>query len=111
MELRKVSEKDNPLFCRKEVVFCAASSPTPSRAKVAEAVSVACKCAKDCVVVDKVEQKFGTKTVEVRAKVYKSADDARRVESKYKFARLERSGRKKEAAKAPAAEAAKTPAA
>ena len=99
MELKKVSEKDNALFGRREVVFTATSSPTPSRDKIAEAVSVACKCAKDCVVVDRVGQKFGTKTVEVRAKVYKSADAAKSVEQKYKFARLERSAKKKEAAK------------
>jgi ribosomal protein S24E len=99
MELKKVSEKDNALFGRREVVFTATVSPTPSRDKIAEAVSVACKCAKECVVVDNIGQKFGTKTVEVHAKVYKSADEAKKVESKYKFARLERSAKKKEAAK------------
>ena len=99
MELKKVSEKDNALFGRKEVAFTATASPTPSRDKIAEAVSVACKCAKDCVVVDKVGQKFGTKTVEIRAKVYKSADEARKVERNYKFARIERSAKKKDAAK------------
>jgi len=100
MELKKVSEKENALFGRKEVVFTATSSPTPSRDKVAEAVSVACKCAKDCVVVDAVGQKFGTKNVEIRAKVYKSADEAKKVERAYKFARVERSAKKKEEKKA-----------
>jgi ribosomal protein S24E len=100
MELKKVSEKENPLFDRKEVVFTASASPTPSRDKVAEAVSVACKCAKDHVVVDKVGQKFGTKVVEIHAKVYKSAEAAAKVEQKYKFARIERSAKKKEEKKA-----------
>ena len=99
MELKKVSEKENALFGRKEVAFTATCSPTPSRDKIAEAVSVACKCAKDCVVVDKVGQKFGTKTVQVHAKVYKSADEAKKVERNYKFARIERSAKKKDAAK------------
>lgn len=99
MELKKVSEKENTLFGRREVVFTATGSPTPSRDRIAEAVSVACKCAKDCVVVDKVDQKFGTKNVEVHAKVYKSADAAKSVERAYKFARIERSAKKKDAAK------------
>jgi ribosomal protein S24E len=99
MELKKISEKENALFDRREVVFTATASPTPSRDKIAEAVSVACKCAKDCVVVDRIGQKFGTKTVQIHAKVYKSADAARKSEAAYKFARLERSAKKKDAAK------------
>jgi len=100
MELKKISEKENALFGRKEVVFAATGSPTPSRDKVAESVSVACKCSKDCVVIDRIGQKFGTKIVEIHAMVYKSAEAAKKTESNYKFARLERSAKKKEEKKA-----------
>jgi len=37
--------------------------------------------------------------VQVSAKVYKSADEAKKVERTYKFARIERSAKKKDAAK------------
>lgn len=94
MELKLVSEKDNPLFDRKEIVYTAASSPTPSRDKVAEAVSKEAKCAADCVIIDKIQQRFGQKRVTVYAKVYKTAEAAKKVERKYKFARLERSAKK-----------------
>ena len=98
MELKLISEKDNPNFERKELVYEAPSAPTPSRAKVTEAIAIAAKCPKDCVIIDKIDQKFGKKTVLVYAKAYKSADEAKKHERKYKFARLERSaGKKKEA--------------
>ena len=96
MELKLVSEKENPLFSRKEIVYDAPSAPTPSRDKIADAVALAAKCSKDCVVIDRIEQKFGSKRVKVYAKAYKSAADAKKHEMKFKFARLERSAKKKE---------------
>ena len=97
MELKMVSENENPLFGRREVVYIAPSSPTPSREKVVQAIADKCKCAKECVVVDCIDQRFGKKSVEVRAKVYKSAEDAKRTERGYKFARLSKLQKKKEA--------------
>lgn len=97
MELKLVSERDNPLFGRREMVYSAASSPTPPVEKVAQAVAIEAKCAKECVVIDRVEQKFGQRRVRVVAKVYSSAEDAKRYERAYKFARVERDSKKKEA--------------
>ena|SRR3989338_1386406 len=95
MELKLVSETDNPLFGRKEVVYKAAGAPTPSRAKVTQAISDLRKCAKDAVVIDKIGQGFGQKTVTIEAMVYSTGEKAHQTERKYKFARLERSAGKK----------------
>ncbi len=76
MKVELVSEKDNPLLDRKEVVVRLSDySATPSRTELLEELPKALRSAgKDCVYILKVEQHYGSKHALVHAQVYSSKD-------------------------------------
>ena len=89
MELTVKSEKDNPLFDRKEVtVQIGHISVTPSRKDVLEAL--ASKFGhKESIVIDQITHAFGRKSVQVSAKIYSKAETMKQTEPAYKQARTE----------------------
>ncbi|MFH1056639.1 MAG: hypothetical protein V1717_02480 [Candidatus Micrarchaeota archaeon] len=82
-----VLEKENKLFDRKEVVAeFDSQAGTVSRKHVLQELK---KKYQGEIVVESVEQKFGKKTVLVKARVYANAEKARAIEPKWRFERTE----------------------
>jgi len=86
MEIKVISEKENPLLKRKEVYFQVEHSQTgntPPRLEVRKAVATALKKDADLVFVKKIETKTGTHTAVGLANVYDSVEQAKLIEPKY----------------------------
>jgi small subunit ribosomal protein S24e len=90
MEVKIVSEKENPLLKRRELYFQVEhnqTGSTPSRLEVRKAVAAVLKRDADLVFIKKVETKTGTRTAFGVANVYDSVEQARLIEPKYIVAR------------------------
>jgi len=86
MEIKIVSEKENPLLKRKEVYFRVEHSQTgntPPRLEVRKALATALKKDADLVFVKKMETKTGTHTAVGLANVYDSVEQAKLIEPRY----------------------------
>ncbi len=89
MELIVKSEKDNPLFDRKEVaVTLSQITLTPSRKEVLDALAQKFGH-KESIVIDKITHHFGRKSVQVDAKIYTKTETMKETEPAYKLARTE----------------------
>jgi len=87
VEIRITSQRENPLFNRKEVVFeVELKGATPSRKMIKEALAQKMGVDAKLVVVEKVSQEFGRSGARGKANVYSSENDAA-AERKYRFAR------------------------
>ncbi|MEM4255383.1 MAG: hypothetical protein QXR53_03575 [Candidatus Norongarragalinales archaeon] len=83
--MKVVEEKENKLFERKEItVEIDTPAGTPSRKQVLEELK---KKFQGEVVVEKIEQKFGSKNVTVKARVYASAEKAASFEPEWRMQR------------------------
>lgn len=99
MSLKVLSKKRNDLFSREELTCqMQVENATPSRKNALDALCNATGAGKEKVVIDEIVQKFGAKTVEVRARVYDSPDALKKFELDYKTKRV------KDAAAKPAAQ-------
>lgn len=86
MEIKMVSEKENPLLKRKEVRFRikhGQTGSTPPRLEVRKAVASALKAKVSLVFVKELTTKTGTRVAVGSASVYDSIDQARLVEPEY----------------------------
>lgn len=85
MEIEIDGKRENLLLNRVEVEFTVAhvAEPTPKRDQVREELAKLLKVTKDRVVVDHMESSFGKGATAGYAKVYKSKEDALKVESDY----------------------------
>jgi len=86
MEVKIVSEKENPLLKRREVHFRVEHSQTgstPPRPEVRKGVASALKKDADLVFVKKLETKTGTNSAVGVANVYDSIEQARLIEPEY----------------------------
>jgi small subunit ribosomal protein S24e len=86
MEVKIVSEKENPLLKRRELYFQVEHSQTgstPPRLDVRKAVATVLKKDVDLVFVKKLETKTGTHTAYGAANVYDSVEQARLIEPEY----------------------------
>ena len=86
MEVKIVSEKENPLLKRRELYFQVEHSQTgstPPRLEVRKAVATVLKKDADLVFVKKLETKTGTHTAFGVANVYDSVEQARLIEPEY----------------------------
>jgi ribosomal protein S24E len=86
MKVKIVSETENPLLKRKEVVFQVEhdqTGSTPPRLEVRQAVSNTLKKEVDLVFIKKIETKTGTHTAVGLANVYDSPEQARLIEPEY----------------------------
>ena len=103
MEIEIEGKRENLLLNRVEVDFKLAhgAEPTPKRDQVREELAKLMKVTKDRVVVDHMESSFGKGETTGYAKVYKTKEDALKVESDYILVRngLAQKKVKQEAAK------------
>jgi small subunit ribosomal protein S24e len=85
MEVKIISEKDNPLLKRKEVRFHVRhdAAATPPRPEVRKAVADALKTNVDLVFVKKFETRSGMHMAVGVANLYDSVDHAKLVEPEY----------------------------
>ncbi|MHB1434812.1 MAG: 30S ribosomal protein S24e [Thermoplasmata archaeon] len=82
MEIRLVDQRPNPLLHRQELRFevAHATQPTPGREEVRAEIAKQVGVAKDRVVVERMQARFGTATTIGEAMVYESTDLAQRTE-------------------------------
>ena len=85
MELEIVAKRDNPLLKRTEVRFRVThpSEPSPQRGALRDQLAKALHATRDIVIVDFSRSEFGRSASRGYAKVYKSKEDALRVERKH----------------------------
>jgi small subunit ribosomal protein S24e len=86
MEVKVISEKQNPMLKRREVSFQVEhkeTGSTPSRPEIRKAVAVALKTDENTVFVKRFETKTGTSTAFGVANVYDSMEEAKLVEPEY----------------------------
>lgn len=85
MEIKIISQKENPLLKRKEVQFDVEHDmgSTPPRLEVRRAVAIALKSNADLVFIKKFETKTGTHTAAGTANLYESVEQARLIEPEY----------------------------
>ncbi len=95
MKIEVLTEKNNPLLDRKELVVAVADyDATPKRDELAGEVAKKSGCEKECVYVEKLAQGFGAKKARAFVHVYSSAAaHAKRVHKKA----MRTSGKKKTA--------------
>jgi len=85
MEIKILSQNDNPLLKRKEIRFDVAhvASATPTRLEIRRAVADALKANVDLLFVKKFETRPGMHTAAGVANLYDSADQAKLIEPEY----------------------------
>jgi small subunit ribosomal protein S24e len=107
MEIEIVSKKENVLLPRTEVRFKAshANEATPKRESVREKLAGALNVKKDTIVVDSMDSDFGRALTAGYARIYKTADEAKKHERWYLLKRnnFEGIGEKKKKVEAPKA--------
>ena len=112
MEIRLVDQRPNPLLHRQELRFevAHATQPTPGREEVRSEIAKQVGVAKDRVVVERMQARFGTATTVGEAMVYESTEIAKRTEREHILIRnklKEKAGAIPPADAAPAAPAAR----
>lgn len=85
MEIKIISQKENPLLKRKEIQFNVEheTGSTPPRQEVRKAVAVALKSNVDLVFIRRFETKTGTHIAIGTANLYDSVGQARLIEPEY----------------------------
>ena len=86
MEIKIISEKENPLLKRREIHFQVKheqNGSTPPRLEFRKAIANKLKAKVDLVFVKKIETKTGTHTAVGLVNVYDSVDQAKLVEPEY----------------------------
>ena len=86
MEVKIVSEKENPLLKRKEVSFRVeheSDGSTPPRLEIRKAVASALKRNIDFVFIKRLKTRTGTRSAVGLANVYDSVEQARLIEPEY----------------------------
>jgi len=83
MELQIIQEKENNLLSRKEVsAKIMFDGTTPSRKDVQKELAKAIKAKEDMLVIQKIDNGFGTTTAKITANVYSDAKMLERIERK-----------------------------
>jgi small subunit ribosomal protein S24e len=104
MDVKITEQKDNPILRRKEIRFVASfSGPTPSRKEIKESLCSKLGADGPLIVIDVLEQVYGSQDVKGYAKIYASKEDMS-IESKHKIERDAGVKKEKKAEKAPAKE-------
>jgi small subunit ribosomal protein S24e len=86
MEVKVVSEKQNPMLRRKEVSFQVEhgqAGSTPSRAEVRKAIATTLRIDESIVFVKKFETKTGTHIAVGIANIYDTIEQAKSIEPQY----------------------------
>jgi small subunit ribosomal protein S24e len=102
MEVKIVSEKENPLLKRKEVGFRIEQGPqgkTPQRLEVKKAIAAELKISEERVFVKRMRTMTGTSTAVGVANAYETVEQAKLVEPEYILKRNSPPEKPKEEAK------------
>jgi len=85
MEIKIISQKQNPLLKRKEIQFDVQheAGSTPPRLEVRRAVAAALKANVDLVFIKRFETRTGTQSAAGTAHLYESAEQAKLIEPEY----------------------------
>ncbi len=86
MEIKVLSEKQNPMLKRREISFRVEhgqSGSTPSRQDVRRAVATILKIEENVVFLKKLQTRTGTQTAIGLVNVYETVEQAKRVEPEY----------------------------
>jgi small subunit ribosomal protein S24e len=86
MDVKILSQSENPLLKRKEIRFEAdheKTGSTPTRLEIRRAVADAMKANVDLIFIKKFETKTGTHTAAGTANLYDSAEQAKLIEPEY----------------------------
>lgn len=82
--MKILSDSENVLLHRREIVAHYSSESNPGFGKVSDEVAQNFKAGKDCVVVKGVESGFGSGQFKVTAYIYKDAESLKAIEPKKK---------------------------
>ena len=96
MELKILHEIESILFKRKDYLYeVSFEGPTPSFDQIKKLIMESSKVDEDLLVVKKIKQKYGTRKVEISARIYNSPEDLKRTEIRSKKTK-KKEGKKKE---------------
>ena len=84
MDLKIISQKENPLFKRKEIEAEFSSEISPKREVLAKLVAHKFSSSSDAVMIKRVKGKFGSKTFSLAANIYPDKQTKNSVELKKK---------------------------
>ena len=105
MELKIISEKQNALFNRKEIVAEVEAEVTPSNAEIKKLLYEKFSAPSENIRIQRIEGKFGVKIFTISANIYSSKEDLQKIEyfSKKEIERM------KQESERPAEEKTETP--
>lgn len=84
MEIKNLSEKENPLFNRREISFDVEKDTTPSREEIMNLVSEKFSITPEKIKIKSIDGKFGTNYFNVSVFLYASEEDKKQTEIKKK---------------------------
>lgn len=84
MEIKIISERENPLLRRKEIRLEMKSDVTPSMAKIESWIIEKYKVDKDIIKIKKIHGIFGSKIFIINVNIYESFEDKDKTEIKTK---------------------------
>jgi len=82
--IKIVSEKENPLFSRKEVIVEIKNEVSPKRTDMENSLGEKFSINSEFIKVDRIIPKFGSKIFTISARIYKSKEDKDNTEPKIK---------------------------
>lgn len=83
--MKILSQKENPLYNRKElVVEIESSKGTVGRKEAVKEIAAETGVAGELVIIDEIRQQFGNNTCRVTAKAYANAEALKKIEPAYK---------------------------
>ena len=88
MNLKIISEKENHLFSRKEVIVELKREGSPKKSEIEGFLATKFSSPVDAIKIDDVVSKFGSDLFLVHAKVYKSKEDKDSIEPLIKAAKV-----------------------
>ncbi|OGJ12394.1 hypothetical protein A3K62_00730 [Candidatus Pacearchaeota archaeon RBG_16_35_8] len=87
MSLKIISEKENPLFSRREIIAEITKEASPKNTDIQILLGEKFSASPETIKVDKIASKFGSSIFIISAKIYKSKEDKDNIEPKVKAAK------------------------
>lgn len=85
MKLELINQKEDKLLSRKEILFkLYFDKSTPNKEETKKLISETLKCDLDVLVLEKVKQRFGERSADVFAYLYKDKESLKKIEFKNK---------------------------
>ena len=84
MELNILTEKENPLFKRKEIQVIIEAEKAPTKDEAAKMLADSFSSKQESIQVKKIEGKFGSNNFKIDANIYHSEEDKLKTEPKPK---------------------------